>query len=431
MCSGRRAGRTRPGGPGTSADTFKAEDEDVDNDASDDESDESETSVSVRVNAPVGSSLEGQAGARVADLFEQHGHMVFAICRLILRDHEEAEDAAQQAFLSAHRSLLRGVEPQDPAAWIAMIARNECRRRRRAPHAVVVPLDGGEGTLDGDPQQALGRSEEIELLCQALAELPASQRQAVVLREFYGLSYAEIAHVLGASGPAVESLIFKARRRLQERLRPLRRASGILLLPVGVRDALAATIPGFSSGTGAAATGGVAAKAVALPLATKAAAFVLAVSVGGGIAASTPTPYVTGAGLRPETPVAASPPAKPVAAGTGLASARGPSPAGGSDAGETADTEKKRDIVGGQVERSEQPEPREQPEPAEAAEAPEASEPAESAKPAEPADPAERPENEAAEEAESGSEVPGDDGQGGRADEPTNSSADTQQESEH
>lgn len=135
--------------------------------------------MSTRLQVHAGLSPRERVGARVGGLFEQHGRMVLTVCRLVLRDREEAEDAAQQTFLSAHRGLLAGTEPQDPAAWLASIARNECRRRQRAPLAVVQPLDGDERSPDGDPQQAFSRSEEVELLRQALAELPTSQRQAV------------------------------------------------------------------------------------------------------------------------------------------------------------------------------------------------------------------------------------------------------------
>lgn len=316
--------------------------------------------------------------------------MVFAICRLVLRDREEAEDAAQQTFLSAHGSLLGGTEPQDPAAWLATIARNECRRRRRASGAVVVPLDDDQATLDGDPQRAFAQSEEIELLCQALAELPASQRQAVVLREFYGLSYPEIAAVLGASGPAVESLLFKGRRRLQERLRPLRRTAGILFLPDGVRDALAATIPGFSSGTGT-----LAAKAVALPLATKVAAAVLAVGVGGGVVVSSEGLHARRGSVDPTPPVATTPSARPAPEGIRATSTLTSSDVvGRRDASGAEPAAQERGDAAGQAES---PEQREEPEPTVA---PETSEPAV------PAEPAEVPETSAPPEPAESAEVP-------------------------
>ena len=76
--------------------------------------------------------LEDRAvGRRTGELFAAHGRMVFAICRSMLRDQDEAEDATQAAFLSAHEALVRGSVIRDPGAWLATIARNECRGRLR------------------------------------------------------------------------------------------------------------------------------------------------------------------------------------------------------------------------------------------------------------------------------------------------------------
>lgn len=218
-----------------------------------------------------------EPGARVGALFEEHGRMVLALCRMLLRSREEAEDAAQQTFLLAHRSLLDGFVPERPEGWLATIARHECYRRlgRRPPAAV--PLQDADGGGGDDPSGVVDLREEIEVLCGAVADLPAGQRQAVVLREFYGLSYREVAAVLGVSGAAVESLLFKGRRRLQDRLRPVRAASGALVLPAALRDALAEAIPGFAGGgAGAAAAGGVLVKLGSVPLAAKVAAVVVA-----------------------------------------------------------------------------------------------------------------------------------------------------------
>ncbi len=79
---------------------------------------------------------------RVAALFDEHASMVLGLCRLLLRDHHEAEDAAQQTFVSAYRSLLRGNEPRDDASWLAAIARNECRARIRKRMRAPIALDG-------------------------------------------------------------------------------------------------------------------------------------------------------------------------------------------------------------------------------------------------------------------------------------------------
>ncbi len=195
-------------------------------------------------------------GVRAGELFEAHGRMVYALCRMILRDSVDAEDAAQATFLSAYRSLLGGRGPDQPEAWLATIARNECMNRiSRRPPASVQLLDG-DGVGSPDPARLMDTRAEFEALCAAVAELPTKQREAIVLREFYGLSYREVAAALGTTGTAVESAIFKSRRSLQERLRPLRDAAGSLALPLSLQDSLAQAIPGFSQaaagGTGAA-----------------------------------------------------------------------------------------------------------------------------------------------------------------------------------
>ena len=118
------------------------------------------------------------------------------------------------------------------------------------PHAPRQPADG-----EHELQRDVGRREEIHALCAALAALPTQQRDVIVLRELYGFSYAEVGAALGLTGPAVESLVFRSRRRLQEQLRPLRSALGVLALPVTLRDSLAQALPGFG-GAGASAGAG-------------------------------------------------------------------------------------------------------------------------------------------------------------------------------
>src|SRR3954454_16095677 len=89
------------------------------------------TSVPEQAGA-AGRPDRGAASARIAVLFEAHARLVLGICRRMLRDPIEAEDAAQQVFLSAFGSLLTGRTPRDEDAWIATIARNECRTRIRS-----------------------------------------------------------------------------------------------------------------------------------------------------------------------------------------------------------------------------------------------------------------------------------------------------------
>jgi RNA polymerase sigma factor (sigma-70 family) len=228
---------------------------------------------------PAGRLTPKAAGERLSELFAQHGRMVYGLCRVLLRGADEAEDAAQQVFLSAHRSILGGTEPKEPAAWLAAIARNECRARIRK--RMVTPLElvvDERDAVGADTERLAGERAEVDALCAALAELPRQQREAIVLREFYGLSYEEVRVALGVTDGAVESLLFRARKRLQAELQPARVAMGALALPLALRDALAAAVPGFS-----ASSGGGLAKLASVPLLAKLAAAAATVTAAGTI----------------------------------------------------------------------------------------------------------------------------------------------------
>jgi RNA polymerase sigma factor (sigma-70 family) len=145
---------------------------------------------------------------------------VSGLCGALLRSRPEAEDATQQTFLSAHRALLNGSEPQEPAAWLATIARNACWSRIRM--RMRQPLSGEPADAvspEPDPLAEAIRRADLSALWQAIEALPRQQRDALLLREFGGLSYGELAAALSVSAPAVESLLFRARQRLRAQLR--------------------------------------------------------------------------------------------------------------------------------------------------------------------------------------------------------------------
>jgi len=158
---------------------------------------------------------------------------VLAVCRTLLRDPTEAEDAFQATFLAAFNSLLKGTVPLEPGAWLAAIARNECwgrvRARMREPLAGGEPEEAEGGT---DPLAAAIRNEDVSSFWAAFSQLPGPQREAFLLREFRGLSYDELALALGVSGAAVESLLFRARRGLRAAL------ASVAAFPLGLRDLL-------------------------------------------------------------------------------------------------------------------------------------------------------------------------------------------------
>ena len=161
----------------------------------------------------------GAAAARTEQLFADHGRLVSGLCRALLRDRAEAEDAAQQTFLSAHRALLNGSSPDEPAAWLATIARNECWARIRTRMRQPLPTEHVEDERSSsDPVEEAIRNADLAALWSAIAALPKQQRDALLLREFGGLSYSELAGALAVTGPAVESLLFRARHGVRTRL---------------------------------------------------------------------------------------------------------------------------------------------------------------------------------------------------------------------
>ena len=165
---------------------------------------------------------QSRAADVLAALYRDHARLVAGICRGMLRDPEEAADAAQQSFLAAHRSLLAGTTPEEPAAWLATIARNECRMRirKRMAAPLTVALDPElDGRGDDTTHQAAVERASISEVRDAVADLPARQREALLLREVQGLSYDEVARTMDVSPPSVEALLWRARKTMAERVR--------------------------------------------------------------------------------------------------------------------------------------------------------------------------------------------------------------------
>ena len=197
--------------------------------------------------ATVGERRPGESRDALAahDLFERYRTPIYRFCLSRLRSPEDAEDAVQSTFLRAYSALQRGVEPQHASAWLLKIAHNVCLSRRLAAlrrRRVETPRDLGE-LPDATLASPQAETEELFGLEDALAALPPRMRSVLLLREWQGLSYREIAAEVGASEAAVETLLFRARRELARRLRePWERLAGILFGPfAGLRSVFGAS----------------------------------------------------------------------------------------------------------------------------------------------------------------------------------------------
>ena len=157
-------------------------------------------------------------------------NQVYGLCLRMLGSPQAAEDAAQEAFISAFRNVGR-MRGESARPWLLRIASNACidehRRRRRRPQVsldVASQEDEPERPLEvadpsaGPEQQAL-RGELREALQAELLSLPSDQRLAVILCDVEGLSYDEIATTMKSSVGTVKSRISRGRARLRESLR--------------------------------------------------------------------------------------------------------------------------------------------------------------------------------------------------------------------
>ncbi len=175
---------------------------------------------------PAASPAADAAGADLGALVSEHKQMVYRIAYSVLRNHHDAEDAAQDAFLKAFRAASKLPEVRDRKAWMARIAWNAAldgRRQRPAPQETVSAeqLEAGVRRLRAagrGPEEIAAGGEMQRLLGMLIQSLPATLREAVTLSTVEDLSYSEIAETLEITEAAVRARLHQARRQLREKL---------------------------------------------------------------------------------------------------------------------------------------------------------------------------------------------------------------------
>lgn len=161
------------------------------------------------------------------ELVERHQRLVIGTVGRMLGTNSDAEDIAQQVFVRIWKNAKRYEPRAKFTTWMLKITRNlvfnELRRRSRHP---AVPLqtetDEEERPIKDEhvvtPDATLLNDELQKAVDAAIANLPETQRMAVILRRYEELSYEEIAETLDQSVSAVKSLLFRARTELRSAL---------------------------------------------------------------------------------------------------------------------------------------------------------------------------------------------------------------------
>jgi RNA polymerase sigma factor (sigma-70 family) len=158
-----------------------------------------------------------RASRAVDDLYRAHVAEVYRYAYAVLGNHADAEDVTQTTFLNAYRALEQGVHPRKPSNWLLTIASNAIKQRFRQEQSRPRQVELDETLIHaGTPEEDDGPT--VGELLTALSKIPPQQRQAIVLREFEGRPYGEIAEILSVTTSALETLLFRARRSLAEEL---------------------------------------------------------------------------------------------------------------------------------------------------------------------------------------------------------------------
>lgn len=183
--------------------------------------------------------LRQESAHEFESIVEQYYDRVFRLAYRMLQNYEEAADITQEVFLHAYRGWADFRGESQVYTWLYRITINMCKNRlkqlrRIMKHETQVALsdahtEGGEGeeayliepeVSSNSPEDAVSRRELHQVIERALNELPLDYRTLITLRDVEGLSYEEIAKIIGSTIGAVKAKLFRARTQLREKLRP-------------------------------------------------------------------------------------------------------------------------------------------------------------------------------------------------------------------
>ena len=163
-------------------------------------------------------------------LMRRHNRTLYRAARAILRDDAEAEDALQEAYLQAYRTMGSFRGEARLSTWLARVVANEAlmRLRKHSRRSAIVPLQPGvaveeineiaEGGMDKQPEGSAHRAEVRKLLEARIDALPGAYRAVFMLRAVEEYSVEETANILQIPEATVRSRFFRARSLLREGL---------------------------------------------------------------------------------------------------------------------------------------------------------------------------------------------------------------------
>lgn len=169
--------------------------------------------------------------AAFADVVHGYGDMVINTCYKFLLDRQDAEDLSQEVFIEVFQSVKSFRGDSKLSTWIYRISVTKCldeikkrqRKKRFSSVGKMLHLDDVMHWLSGgsSADKMIEQKESMKEIMQALDALPENQRVAFTLSKIDGYSNGEIAEIMDTTVDAVESLIYRAKKRLNDELKAI------------------------------------------------------------------------------------------------------------------------------------------------------------------------------------------------------------------
>jgi RNA polymerase sigma factor (sigma-70 family) len=199
-------------------------------------------------NELIGRYLFADDAAAFEELMRRHSGLVMGVCRGMLLQTQDAEDAFQATFLVLSRKAKSLIDHGSIAGWLYQAAMRNCLQVRRRKSRMRETEMKVEPCRVEEPWQAIASAQENDLVSQEINRLPVRYRDAIVLCHLKGHSRAEAAELLDWTEQAVKAALSRGRNLLRKRLIRSGLITSTLLVSLSAADYIfAGTLPGFDA----------------------------------------------------------------------------------------------------------------------------------------------------------------------------------------